>query len=610
MQDGERGKPSRIEDAGGSNKTAKDSIVLSETTSAPIGRRDASEDDTKACLHDDLVGNHQGYSPLVDYDDENDGEVHAMMIFSTGPVYESSGSDRDGESNGACGRSGGGGGVFFADVSALLADARMGVQIDEEEGGDSLLDEVEEIVGNDEVTQEGLGASVDRGDFDFRTIADRALAALDREYHQTFRPKCDRQILEEHQEHRPYYEICGSETAETGATPVESSFSMEVAWNVSNTSTSSEVEDSDPPASSAVSFPCEQLFVANFDDEARIFVDSREQTSTEEKPSEQPYRPAERPLPTVNLDAVQQAVQKIRGKRPDFDAQLPEWEAQHYQTWGFVLATTPLRHAIIPSGPLSAFRKASSNPSTSCSRYPKATAATARLSRSATIAEALARLDLLQSQDLFTIHVIGCDGIECGSQGRIQELFGPMAAWIGAYAEAPRRLEMVLVGPNVPPQSMTATTPMRLVRPALQCRLESAEIRCYAGLYHEYISKTKEDGTNESWQSNKPNMIVAFQAGIWGYSEWEPTLAHLANESSGVPVVVTSYTIQEAEDDAEAAERVLAKKWSGDDPSRVDAARAWPPEWNPYASRVPRETATAPPGRVYRENAAWSCWRI
>jgi hypothetical protein len=378
---------------------------------------------------------------------------------------------------------------------------------------------------------------------------------------------------------------------------------LEVTMNESKAGLSSDVEETNLPAPSVDSVPSEDFFVANFDNDPTAIVDSDDRTSAQ-SPREHVH-PYLRPLPTVNMDAVQRAVHNIRRKRPEFDAQLPEWEAQHYHTWGYMLATTPSRHAIIPSAPLSAFRKAS-NPAT-CSRAPKAIAATARLSRSATIAEALARLDLLQSQDSFLIHVIGCDGTECGSEERIRERFGPVAAWIGAYAEAPRRLEIVLLGPNVP-QSSTATV-IHLERPAPHGLLESVKIRCYAGLYHDYVSKSRVEGTNESLESNKPSLIVAFQAGIWGYSEWEPTLTQLAGQSSGAPVVVTSYTIQEAELDAEAVECVLAKTWS-DDANRVRAGRAWPPEWNPYASRQPRETATAPPGHVYRENAAWSCWRI
>jgi hypothetical protein len=553
-------------------------------------------------------GGPQGYTPLIDYDRE-EGQDHTMML-SAGPgaepfttVFSTNGPLMgDGE------------GVYFADLSTVLAGARMsGAQLEDDQENDVAdprLGDGERIDGDD---REGQGqGSFAHGDVNFRAIADRALAALDHEYVHTVAAAASSSAEPMLQRYSEIFVNTATMGSAHGRLTKEEDQCTALSddWN-------GIVKEEKPPHSPVGNSPAAQdFFVANFDDDDRLSDDSEDATALES--NREHRQPNERLEPTVDLDAVRRAVRAIRGKGPGFDAQLPGWEAEHYHAWGLVLATAPLRHPIIPPAPLSAFRKAATSAAAgsllSATPSSKAKAATAKLSRSATIAEALRRLDLLQSQERFVIHVIGCDGAECESEGRIRELFGPVAAWIGSYSEAPSKLEIVLLGPNIPssPRSAAAddaTLSVNLDRPASHGRLESVEIRCCPGLYHEYLSRVRMNDTSESRQTDKPSLIVAFQAGIWGYAQWEPTLVHLARQSHEVPIAVTAYTIQEAEDDAEVIERVLATEWTGD-PGRARSACAWSPEWNPYASQQPRETATAPPGRVYRENAAWSCWRI
>jgi hypothetical protein len=93
-------------------------------------------------------------------------------MFSTGP-------DEDSGDNS-------GGGVFFADLSAFHAGARLEAQLNYE--GD--CDGDEDLVGDHKSIHWDVGqqkqSCVGPGDLDFRAIADRAIAALDREYRQTF----------------------------------------------------------------------------------------------------------------------------------------------------------------------------------------------------------------------------------------------------------------------------------------------------------------------------------------------------------------------------------------------------------------------------------------
>lgn len=147
--------------------------------------------------------------------------------------------------------------------------------------------------------------------------------------------------------------------------------------------------------------------------------------------------------------------------------------------------------------------------------------------------------------------------------------------------------------------------------------------------------------------------LFLFNAGLWGYDDWVPTLEHVLGcgapsigtetiragsegafpqsdqvasstvDSSITPpsgvVVVTSYCAEEAEDDMETVERVLLQdarrnECPGqpvtsrpDDDSQVEWL--WKPEVNPHRSLVPRHAACAVEGRILFENQMWQAIR-
>eukprot|EP00957_Ditylum_brightwellii_P127811 9748008-Ditylum_brightwellii.AAC.1 len=98
-------------------------------------------------------------------------------------------------------------------------------------------------------------------------------------------------------------------------------------------------------------------------------------------------------------------------------------------------------------------------------------------------------------------------------------------------------------------------------------------------------------------------MAIAFNAGIWGYDSWLPTLVYLSQRSVGytVPFVITSYTVEEGEDDGEVVEELLTKD------GNVGQC-CWECERNTFGSNKERETKSNTKGTVYRENGAWQCW--
>ena len=101
-------------------------------------------------------------------------------------------------------------------------------------------------------------------------------------------------------------------------------------------------------------------------------------------------------------------------------------------------------------------------------------------------------------------------------------------------------------------------------------------------------------------------MAIAFNAGIWGYDLWKPTLAALCRFHRPVPFVVTAYTVQEAEEDAEVIVEVVGVDRSG----TVDGMCLWKVEVNPFGSRKERKTSTAPKERQYFENNSWQAWLL
>jgi hypothetical protein len=290
-------------------------------------------------------------------------------------------------------------------------------------------------------------------------------------------------------------------------------------------------------------------------------------------------------IPNVDSEAVRRAVQNIELSNPKLKQGLEQWEQDRKQA---ARAVAPRLHSIIPSAPLAAFRK----------QTPKAVESSSNLSRSATITEALRRFNVLQSEGnvekTLRIHIVGCDHVECESLERLRVLFGPVVRWIGVHADSPAHIYLDLIGPNMPQQA-AAWSPLNLLPSninALKQCLQSATLSCHVGLYHDWLSAC----------SNLPDLVVAFNAGVWGYGEWETTLSSVVHRNLSIPFVFTAYTIQEAEDDEDVIRKVL--------PPDANNRCEWEPESNPFASNKARETHSAPTGRSYRENAAWQGWRL
>ena len=225
-----------------------------------------------------------------------------------------------------------------------------------------------------------------------------------------------------------------------------------------------------------------------------------------------------------------------------------------------------------------------------------------------------------------TIHILGCDRVECSSEETLRKSVGPFARWISAALQsgvlstmqtsssgsAPDIDSLVLEisGPNVPDWILSREINL------LPSSSESGGLVSATAVFHQ--REYHEQNASEASAMLPPDLAVAFNAGIWGYDSWKPTLSFMCQSEGNdsyacTPFVITAYTIEECEDDAEvvsevAAEVVAQRMRSSKHEKTVLAHQLWAPESNPFSSRIERKTASVP--RKYYENNAWQAWLL
>lgn len=143
-----------------------------------------------------------------------------------------------------------------------------------------------------------------------------------------------------------------------------------------------------------------------------------------------------------------------------------------------------------------------------------------------------------------------------------------------------RNLRIYMIGPHMRPLPHQYNS-------KIGCTL-TIEAIGIQGLFHEMNSA----------ELPPPNYICIFNGGLWGYDSWIPTLRSL-NDFSGVYVLVTSYTLEEAEDDYD----TLMGHW------RPSVECIWEPQENPFRSTVSLPRKTQPENRPYFDNFAYQCFR-
>ena len=249
-------------------------------------------------------------------------------------------------------------------------------------------------------------------------------------------------------------------------------------------------------------------------------------------------------------------------------------------------------------------------------------------SQVATVVGALQRLQRDQPQHSFStsspveIHILGADEKELPSldSNAFAEKWEPLISFLrnstssgGESSTKGVELRMLFAGPNMP-------------LPRDNSRLEFAaegnivhvvvSVRC--GLYHELEEAT-----------HSPHLAVAFNAGLWGYDSWLPTIrcifenwgmrpsdGNVGHNNEPHCLLVTSYTLEESDDDYDTLDQCFESVTSKTTVTLSDGVKQhlmwnWENESNPFggADALPARPGltTADGGRVYRENQAWQC---
>jgi hypothetical protein len=246
------------------------------------------------------------------------------------------------------------------------------------------------------------------------------------------------------------------------------------------------------------------------------------------------------------------------------------------------------------------------------------------------------------------LHFLGAEELECENSKSSDHFVLSYAKLLeGAEQLGIRDLRITFIGPNLLGYDNQNTFFYHSMR---------VSVESYARLYHDYYCAQKEIGKFEM-----PDMVLMLNAGIWGYTSWLPTLDIFAKISTGcetssssgeysgdehsngvhvnsassmrAPVfVVTSYTIEEAEDDEDTIREHFRKKLllPVDDQHQLEDREVllppvhgnrtndyqgalqphwiWEAEISPFKGLEEVERLTKIDGREYRLNHAWQCF--
>jgi hypothetical protein len=542
--------------------------IAQEMDDADNGNDNAttSDDGPETTGTDDAWAVGRGYTPLSDFTNDDDiNNRNTYVMVSTGPGNDSDNDDDDG--NWQDGNAGAG--TFYVNPNAF---------------GNSI----------DADSSPAVSCGVD--DFKFDDVAASALSALDDDYRQTLVP------------------------------------SHAVSSNVNQ-------EDEDL-----------KIIAAGFDERAKElqrheeqggFVaqweesDGKSSVGVLNKVQQQQQRQKD---DDVDTDAVREAVKKISidNENAPFQQKFAIWQQKQ-------LAKRKQKqiepHKLIPTSSHNIFREPTPT--------AKSRLASANLSRSATLAEALVRLSLLSSfqGDLLLIDIVGVDHVECDSALTIRNTFRPFISWLEDYFLASQQVRKIhvhfrLIGRELRTNTTTDGSVIDLLESlSAPSSVLRATATCHSGVYHEFLEEIRESGRKSDERGDfklldaktMPDLAVAFNAGIWGYREWADTIQYLAlqqhstatisdvaaegknSDWSGLPMVITAYTLDECQEDQEVVVQSISSTDDGKESTAIicggyRAEILWESERNPFGSQVVRETKGST--QEYRENACWQAWLL
>lgn len=180
---------------------------------------------------------------------------------------------------------------------------------------------------------------------------------------------------------------------------------------------------------------------------------------------------------------------------------------------------------------------------------------------------------------MILITLSGAEAIECSSVANAWEAYQPFCKLLQMFGV--NDLTLLFIGP-----SLLKNEPLQ----SIERDSFVFSVAMYSSLYHEYVAE---------YPVGKIDLMICFNAGMWGYDTWMPTL-QLLPQLDITEIVVTSFTMEEAEDDYDTIEAVL----------RTRVHWTMKPSTNPYrcSEQLHRRDECAA-DRVYMENNVWQAFK-
>ena len=498
-------------------------------------RSTVANDDNREDDNDGIWGSSEGYTPLAAWAQAGGGNG----LFSMGPTNDS---DDDDDGNQNVGEVRMGSGTFFANLQAFTVAASHPSDDDDNQQDQDNKGYQAVAPASTTAASQAQGAE----DAAFRDLADQALLALEDDYRMTL-------------------QLQGEKTTFPSFPSNKEGIYNQSDPEIDDDNSNSLMEPDLPPN-----------FAADFDAARTNLI----LPVAEEEVAFQEDFDNLKDVPDIDTEKVRQAVQTLNMRLTGLDKRMANWERQQQRQ----ATIPPLRHPWIPENVCRTFRK------------QKSPSQTQTWSRATTLAHAWDRLNLESTSPpdhyQWVVHILGCDHVEASSKEQLVATFGPLVTWMQQHArKPPRSIQLRLIGPNLP--TFDGSSDMELVvegNKRIDCCLESVKLKCHTAYYHEWRQENASDVP--------PDLLLAFHPGFWGYDTWKPTLDWLVEKGDKVPLVATSYTMLEAEEDQEVLKGLSA------------GTMLWEAEYNPFASQQNRPTASAVEGEAYRENSAWQAWQF
>ena len=200
-----------------------------------------------------------------------------------------------------------------------------------------------------------------------------------------------------------------------------------------------------------------------------------------------------------------------------------------------------------------------------------------------------------------TIHCVGAESKEFSEFSSVISSYSMLFNSLSVLGVS--ELALAFIGPNLYIQGEP------LIEEVLFGGKICVKVSASCNLYHDYIQKHHEFGKAKNLIhsfNSRIDLVVLFQAGLWGYDTWHPTL-DLLSALKISQILVTSYSLSEAESDFDVIKEKFCRLKGDDGTDEAGEQCIWnfEDEINPYACSEPIHRISAPDCSYYYDNFAW-----